>query len=69
MKAQSLTYIDGHSIKVWEQFIRLTDIDTREVEDANKASAYRKVERHNGLEAWRIMAEPISEDKSLARTD
>ena len=38
-------------------------------ENPNKASAYRNVERHNGLEAWRVMSEPINEEKSLARKD
>ena len=36
-------------------------------ENDDKASAFRNVERHNGLEAWRVLAEPINEDKAIMR--
>ena len=38
-------------------------------ENASQASIFRNVPRHNGLEAWRRMAEPINEDKTLMRKD
>ena len=38
-------------------------------ENAEKASIFRNVARHNGLEAWRRIAEPINDDKSLMRKD
>ena len=36
-------------------------------EDNEEASVFRNVPRHNGVEAWRRLAEPINEDKSLVR--
>ena len=36
-------------------------------EDNDKATVYRTVPRHNGLKAWRRIAEPINKDKSLMR--
>ena len=36
-------------------------------EHDEKASAYRTVERHTGLQAWRVFAEPINEDKAIMR--
>ena len=38
-------------------------------DNSEKASVYRNVPRHNGLEAWRRLAEPINEDKSLMQKD
>ena len=38
-------------------------------ENNDKASVYRNVPRHNGLEAWRRLAEPINADKSMMRKD
>ena len=38
-------------------------------DDPDKASTYRNVERHNGLEAWRTMAEPVNQDKTLMRKE
>ena len=38
-------------------------------QDADKATMFANVERHNGLEVWRRMAQPINEDKALVRRD
>ena len=38
-------------------------------ENAEKASAFRNVPRHNGFEAWRRIAEPINDDKSAMRRE
>ena len=38
-------------------------------EDPENTSAFSSVERHNGLEAWRVMAEPIKKDKTLMRKE
>ena len=35
------------------------------VSDSNKTSIYKNVQRHNGLEAWRKIAEPINDDKMM----
>ena len=35
------------------------------VVDTSVASAFANVPRHNGLEAWRILANPINEDKAI----
>ena len=37
--------------------------------DADKATMFANVERHNGLEVWRRLAEPINEDKAMVRRD
>ena len=37
--------------------------------DSKNASIYKSVQRHNGLEAWRTIAEPINEDKILILQD
>ena len=37
--------------------------------DSKNASIYNNVQRHNGLEAWRRIAEPINEDKILILQD
>jgi hypothetical protein len=33
--------------------------------DVSKTSIYKNVARHNGLEAWRKIAEPINDDKAM----
>ena len=38
-------------------------------EDSAQLSTFRNVQRHNGLEAWRRMAEPINEDKAMVRKE
>ena len=38
-------------------------------ENSDKASVFRNVPRHNGLEAWRRIAEPINEDKCTRRKE
>ena len=38
-------------------------------ENSDNASIFKSVPRHNGLEAWSRIAEPINEDKSLMRKD
>ena len=38
-------------------------------EDGAMAGMFGNVPRHNGLEAWRRLAEPINEDKILVRKD
>ena len=37
--------------------------------DSHQAGRFTNVERHNGLEAWRRIAEPINEDKAHVRRD
>ena len=37
--------------------------------DATTKCAFANVPRHNGLEAWRRVAEPLNEDKALRRKD
>ena len=39
------------------------------VADTSVASNFANVPRHNGLEAWRQLAEPINEDKELLQKD
>ena len=39
------------------------------VVDTSVASAFANVPRHNGLEAWRILANPINEDKAILQKD
>ena len=39
------------------------------VADSRVADAFANVPRHNGLEAWRQLAEPINEDKELLQKD
>ena len=37
--------------------------------DSDKATMSANVQRHNGIEAWRRLAEPINEDKAMVRRD
>ena len=37
--------------------------------DSDKATMFANVQRHNGIEAWRRLAEPINEDKAMVRRD
>ena len=37
--------------------------------DSHQAGMFANVERHNELEAWRRIAEPINEDKAHVRRD
>ena len=37
--------------------------------DPSMESAFANVERHNGLEAWRRIAEPVNDDKALVLQD
>ena len=37
--------------------------------DADKGTMFANVPRHNGIEAWRRLAEPINEDKAMVRRD
>ena len=37
--------------------------------DSDKATMFANVHRHNGIEAWRRLAEPINEDKSMLRRE
>ena len=39
------------------------------VQDTAVNTKFSNVQRHNGLEAWRRIAEPINDDKELVRTD
>ena len=38
-------------------------------EHADTKRLFANVPRHNGVEAWRRIAEPINDDKALARKD
>ena len=37
--------------------------------DSEKATMFANVPRHNGIEAWRRLPEPINEDKAMVRRD
>ena len=37
--------------------------------DSDRATMFANVPRHNGIEAWRRLAEPINEDKAMVRRD
>ena len=39
------------------------------VQETSVAATFANVPRHNGLEAWRQLAEPIKEDKELLQKD
>ena len=37
--------------------------------DSDNATIFANVPRHNGIEAWRRLAEPINEDKAMVGRD
>ena len=37
--------------------------------DSSVSNSFCNVQRHNGLEAWRKLAEPINEDKMMAQKE